>query len=59
MSSRMSDDERALFMCLLFPPLWPLGIAVLIQWAVEGAAQKWNDWRERRKKKHSTRESQA
>lgn len=43
----MSDDDRALFMCLIFPPFWPLAMAILIQRAIEAIRGKISRWRKR------------
>lgn len=37
---RLSDDERAGCIILIFPPLWPLGIAWLGCIAAEAVANK-------------------
>lgn len=36
MGHRMSENEKALWFCILFPPLWPLGFACILVWCVEG-----------------------
>ena len=36
MSSRMSENERAYYFVFLFPPLWPLGLAMVMCDAAEG-----------------------
>ena len=36
---RMSDKERAYFCAFLFPPLWPLGLAMLMCDAAEGVGR--------------------
>lgn len=35
---RLSEKEKAYYFVLLFPPLWPLGMAMLLCDLIEGAA---------------------
>ena len=35
---RMSENEKKYFIAFLFPPLWPLGIAMLLCAAASGVA---------------------
>lgn len=40
MSKRMSENERALWMAFLLPPLWPLLLASLMVLAIETIGKK-------------------
>lgn len=53
----LSENGKALAICLLFPLLWPLVPALLVQFAVEGIRDTYWRWRYRRAEARENRGS--
>lgn len=53
----LSENEKALFMCFLFPIFWPFIPVLLICFAAEAIRDAYWRWRHRRAERRAEREA--